>query len=52
MGLLDFLTGRNRIKVYEKQTGRAEWEAAREKLRAAGLKIHSGYYDKEPPMCG
>ena len=52
MGFFDFLTGKNRIKIYDAQNGRAAWEAARAKLTAAGIKIHSGYYDKEGPICG
>jgi hypothetical protein len=52
MGIFDFLNDKNTELVYDEQRGKEEWKAAKEKLKAAGLNIHSGFYEKECPVGG
>lgn len=42
-----------RVVAYRVQGDKAAWKAAREKLKAAGIKImESGSYESEMPICG
>lgn len=42
-----------RVVVYRAQGDKAVWKAARETLKAAGIKImESGSYEGEMPICG
>lgn len=52
MGILDFLDDKNTALVYDEQKGREDWKAAKEKLKTAGIKINTGYYEKECPVGG
>lgn len=38
--------------IYQAQKGRTHWTAAKNALRAAGLKINSGQTEAESPICG
>lgn len=42
-----------RVKVYDVLGDKAHWKAAKEALKAAGIKImESGYYETETPVGG
>ncbi len=42
-----------REKAFEVWGDRKRWKAARDRLKAAGIKImESGFYETEPPVCG